>query len=316
MKQKKKHPILKILGILFLIFLIIPTKSKESETIAKEIDEESAEIIEFSLSAPEISLSDIPEYQESAFIIINDNHPFFNKNELPTDSFEEYSELDNLGRCGVAFANISIDLMPTTERESIGSIKPSGWQTVNYHELIDGNYLYNRCHLIGYQLAGENANEKNLITGTRYLNVDGMLPFENQVADYVKKTNHHVLYRVTPLFYEDELVCRGVLIEAQSIEDDDCIFCVFCYNVQPNFTINYANGDSSYIEPEPEPTPVATSQQEMTLYILNANTHVIHYPSCSSVNSMKDKNKREYWGYNIDDLINQGYKPCSKCNPR
>ena len=173
--------------------------------------------------------------------VINDNVPNLSKT---TEEFEEYSDLDMLGRCGVAYANISTKTMPTEKRESIGSVKPSGWQTVKYPDKIDGNYLYNRCHLIGYQLAGENANEKNLITGTRYLNTELMLPYENMIANYCKETGNHVVYRVTPVFSGVNLVADGVQMEALSVEDDKISFNVFCENIQPGIEINYLNGDS------------------------------------------------------------------------
>src|SRR5699024_742255 len=187
----------------------------------------------------------IPEYQGEPYIILNENMPMFEQSDMTQTSFEQYSELDSLGRCGVAFANVGMDLMPTEDRGSISQIKPTGWQSVQY-ENVDGKYLYNRCHLIGYQLTAENANEKNLITGTRYMNVEGMLPFENMVADYVKETNHHVLYRVTPIFSGSDLVAQGVEIEAYSVEDQGEAICfhVFVYNVQPGITIDYSTGDS------------------------------------------------------------------------
>ncbi len=186
----------------------------------------------------------IPPYDGTPYCIINDNNPDFNGDEITTEPFEQYSDLDELGRCGPAFANICLNIMPEEPRGEIGMIKPSGWHNHNYHELIEGNYIYNRCHLIGYQLSGENANEKNLITGTRYMNVEGMEPFENQIADYVRLTGHHVLYRVTPVFENDNLVASGVLMEAESVEDDDLIFCVYCYNIQPGFTIDYKTGEN------------------------------------------------------------------------
>ncbi len=192
-----------------------------------------------------VEIEDIPEYSGKAYIEINDNVPYFNEDDLTKKSFEKYSELDSLGRCGKAYANVSKKTMPTEKRGSIGQVKPSGWQPKKY-DFVDGKYLYNRCHLIGYQLTGENANNKNLITGTRYMNTQGMLPFENMVADYVKETNHHVLYRVTPIYEGDNLVARGVLMEAMSVEDQglDIEFNVFVYNVQPGVTINYKNGES------------------------------------------------------------------------
>ena len=191
------------------------------------------------------SVEEIPEFSGVAYVPVNGNVPFFLPEEYTTESFEYYSELDDLGRCGVTMACIGTDIMPTEEREAIGSVKPSGWQSVKY-DCVDGKYLYNRCHLIGFQLAGENANKKNLITGTRYLNIEGMLPFENLVADYVQETDNHVLYRVTPIFDGDDLVAQGVLMEGWSVEDegDGICFCVYAYNAQPGIIIDYATGDS------------------------------------------------------------------------
>lgn len=192
-----------------------------------------------------VSLDAIPAYDGKAYVAVNNNEPFFMDSDMTTTAFENYSDLDSLGRCGVAYANICKEIMPTEKRGKIGMIKPSGWHTVKY-DVIKDRYLYNRCHLIGYQLAGENANPKNLITGTRYLNVEGMLPFENLVADYVNNTGNHVLYRVTPMFSGSNLVANGVLIEAKSVEDNGggILFNVYCYNVQPGVGINYENGDS------------------------------------------------------------------------
>lgn len=270
-----------------------------------------------------LSLDDVGTYTGIPYVVINSNVPFFTEGEKAhIDSFESYSGLDALGRCGVAFANISKEIMPTEERGEIGSVKPSGWHTENYHEYIDGNYLYNRCHLIGYQLSGENANEKNLITGTRYLNVEGMLPFENEVAYYVENTNNHVLYRVTPIFEGDNLVASGVLMEAYSVEDQGqgLMFNVYCYNVQPGIIIDYATGNS---ELSSDATPI--QKQEVTVeasdvngevsdYVLNTNTRKFHYPSCKSVNDIKEKNKQLYHGTR-EDLINQGYDSCGNCKP-
>lgn len=252
-------------------------------------------------------LESIPEYSGEPYVTIHDNVPFFSEEELTTDAFETYSELDDLGRCGTAYANICEEIMPTEKRGKIGMIKPSGWHTVKYTG-IDGNYLYNRCHLIGYQLSAENANEKNLITGTRYLNVTGMLPFENMVADYVNETGNHVLYRVTPIYNQENLVADGVLMEAQSVENDDLAFCVYCYNVQPGIEIDYHTGDSKSSETE---QPSNTSED---LYVLNKNTKKFHRPDCSSVQDIKPKNKQEFSG-NTKALIQQGYSPCKNCNP-
>ena len=195
--------------------------------------------------APPVDLADIPEFSGAPYVEINGNIPYFTDEDMTTTSYESYDPLDRLGRCGVAVSCIGKDLMPTEDRGSIGQVKPSGWQTVKY-DFINGKYLYNRCHLIGFQLTGENANTGNLITGTRYLNTEGMLPFENMVADYIKETENHVLYRVTPVFRDDELVARGVLIEAKSVEDngDGILFCVYAYNNQPGVEIDYLTGES------------------------------------------------------------------------
>lgn len=201
------------------------------------------------LSAPEaggaVSLADIPAYTDTPYVELNGNEPDFDQADFTTESFETYGELDSLGRCTAAYANIGRDLMPTEKRGDISSVHPSGWVQAQY-DFVDGKSLYNRCHLIGYQLTGENANERNLITGTRYLNVEGMLPFENLVADYIKETGNHVLYRVSPVFDGDDLVAEGVQMEAESVEDggEGVCYNVFCYNVQPGVEIDYATGES------------------------------------------------------------------------
>lgn len=194
---------------------------------------------------PSTTLESIPEFTNEPYVVINDNIPLFEDSDKTTKSFEKYSDLDKWGRCGVAYANLSQELMPTEERGNISMIKPSGWHTVKYDN-VDGKYLYNRCHLIGFQLAGENANEKNLITGTRYMNVEGMLPFENMVADYIKETNNHVLYRVAPIYDGNNVIAKGVTMEAYSVEDDGrgIEFFVYVYNNQPGIKIDYLTGDS------------------------------------------------------------------------
>ena len=261
--------------------------------------------------ADSADLAAIPEYTGSAYTVLNDNIPDFPEEDFTEESFETYSDLDSLGRCGVAYANIGEDLMPTTKRGSIGQIKPSGWHTVKY-DSVDGKYLYNRCHLIGYQLTAENANEKNLITGTRYLNTEGMLPFEYMVADYIKETGNHVLYRVTPLFDGNNLVATGVQMEAESVEDkgDGILYNVFCYNIQPGITIDYKSGDSS----ENEDMPVQTEAASVSEFVLNTSSKKFHKPSCSSISKIKQENKEVYKG-SRDALISQGYDPCKKCNP-
>ena len=276
-----------------------------------------------------VKLSNIPEYSGAAYVTVNDNVPKFSERMKREESSESYSKLDSLGRCGTAYACIGVDLMPTDDRESIGMVQPAGWDTVRYDDLIEDKYLYNRCHLIGYQLTGENANEKNLITGTRYLNVDGMLPFENKVANYIKSTGNHVLYRVTPLYDGEDLLCQGVQIEAYSVEDEGegISFNVFVYNVQPGVEIDYSNGDSWRSgEEKPETITVLTPAQSIDKsvnkstattggdYVLNTNSKKIHYPSCSSVKDMKDTNKKET-NESRDALIAQGYEPCKRCNP-
>lgn len=286
------------------------------------------------------SLREIPAYSGTPYTEVNGNQPYFTEEELTTQSFETYSELDSLGRCGVAYANVGQDLMPTEPRGEIGAVKPTGWHLVKYDN-VDGKYLYNRCHLIAYMLAAENANPQNLITGTRYLNVQGMLPFETKVCDYVKNTGNHVLYRVTPIFDGDNLLADGVLMEAYSVEDagEGICFCVFAYNVQPGIGIDYATGDNwaegsgtyqstvaSVAEetPAPQPetdtavqiTPESSAPQESQgiTYVLNTNTKKFHYPTCSSVNDMKEKNKQIYTG-SREEVINMGYAPCKRCNP-
>lgn len=278
-------------------------------------------------------MEDVPAYSGQAYAALNGNVPYFDTPNLSTKSYESYSPLDSLGRCGVAAACVGQNLMPTEERGSIGQVKPSGWHTVKY-DCVDGKYLYNRCHLIGYQLTAENANTSNLITGTRYLNIEGMLPFENMVADYVKETGNHVEYHVTPVFEGDNLLANGVLMEGYSIEDqgDGVCFCVFAYNVQPGVNIDYSTGDSSLaetipqpVEEEPAASPAPTSsasgpaenqqtEPQGNTYILNTNTKKFHEPDCSSVKQMKESNKRVYTG-SRDDIISQGYDPCKKCNP-
>ncbi len=213
---------------------------------AQEVPGAGREAVQEESGAEEGNVVEIPAYFGQAYVEVNGNIPYFEDSELSAESYEYYSELDLLGRCGVCMASIGRDIMPTEERGEIGGVRPSGWHTVKYPGMIDGNYLYNRCHLIGYQLAGENANTKNLITGTRYMNTEGMLPFENMVADYVSETGNHVMYRVTPVFEGDNLLSDGVLMEAKSVEDNGAgvLFNVFCYNVQPGIIINYENGES------------------------------------------------------------------------
>ena len=317
----------------------------EIQAAAQVQSDDSKQKVVHTGTASAFNAADVPAYSGEPYTAVNNNEPYFTSDNLTTEAFENYSELDALGRCGVAYANVCLETMPTEKRGSISEVKPTGWHSVKYDN-VDGKSLYNRCHLIGYQLTAENANQQNLITGTRYLNVDGMLPFENMVADYVKETDNHVLYRVTPIFTGDNLVADGVLMEGYSVEDEGegICFCVYAYNVQPGLTIDYATGDSwlssekgnsdsssggnsavSQSAADKSGTQQAAVQTESvketsapvstgTEYILNTNTKKFHYPSCSSVKQMKASNKKEYTG-SRDDLIAQGYDPCKKCNP-
>ena len=257
----------------------------------------------------------VPSYTGAAFTVVHDNVPYFAESDLTTESYETYAPLDNLGRCGVAMACVGQDLMPTEKRGSIGQVKPSGWRMAKYDN-VDGKYLYNRCHLIGYQLSGENANECNLITGTRYLNMEGMLPFENMVADYVKETGNHVLYRVTPVFAGNDLVANGVLMEAYSVEDkgEGICYCVYAYNVQPGIGIDYATGESHLADESAvmENASVDASDAEVHEYVLNDNTMKFHTPECSSVKKMKNP---QYVTTTREEVRNGGYEPCNMCCP-
>ena len=263
-----------------------------------------------SAPAAAVALEDVPAFSGAPYVELDGNQPAFSEAERTAESFETYSALDELGRCGPAFACIGQDLMPTQERESISQVRPTGWQNAEY-DFVDGGYLYNRCHLIGFQLTGENANERNLITGTRYMNVEGMLPFENMVADYVKETGNHVLYRVTPVFEAEELVARGVQMEAWSVEDegDGVCFNVYVYNSQPGVEIDYRTGESRAAGAESSAEPA----QDET-YILNVRSKKFHRPDCASVDSMREENRETFHG-SREALIEQGYAPCGSCNP-
>ena len=323
-RNLKKYSVLLFLLIVGMTACGVSRPEVERQTGQETVTEKIADIpagqTEF--------LDDIPAYSGEPYIAIHGNIPDFPAEDYRTESFESYSGLDELGRCGVAYANIGTDIMPTEERGNIGQVKPSGWQLVKY-DIVDGKYLYNRCHLIAFQLAGENANEKNLITGTRYMNVSGMLPFENMVADYVRETENHVLYRVTPIFEGDNLVADGVQMEGWSVEDagEGICFNVFVYNHQPGIGIDYATGESwiagsdeslyasAGTARDNKPGEAVTQQdKQMVTYVLNINTKKFHLPECSSVGDMKPKNKRET-SLSREEIINQGYQPCKLCNP-
>lgn len=266
-------------------------------------------------SAVSVSLEEVPAYSGSPYVELDGNLPGFSLEERTTDSFETYSTLDALGRCGPAYACIGQDLMPTEDRESISSVRPTGWMQAEY-SFVDGGSLYNRCHLIGFQLTGENANEENLITGTRYMNVEGMLPFENMVADYIKETGNHVLYRAAPIFEGENLVASGVVMEALSVEDEGegVCFHVYVYNVQPGVEIDYATGESWETGDSASSALESQAEEQETDYVLNTSSKKFHRPDCSSVDSMSEKNRQEYHGTR-EELIAQGYEPCGSCNP-
>lgn len=285
-----------------------------------------------------VTLDQIPEYFGSPYVELNGNQPYFDSDDYPYESFESYAPLDGLGRCGECAALVGQETMPTEKRGSIGSVKPSGW-CMHKYDWVDGKYVYNRCHLLGYQLTAENANVRNLITGTRSMNVDAMEPFESKVAQYVKGTGNHVLYRVTPLFEGNELVARGVVMEARSMEDDGAgiSFCIYCYNVEPGVTIDYASGENwadgtmgsgeasdgsgssaatgaAAAAAADSAEPAASGDAVAASYVLNTNSKKFHVPECSSVDRMSDKNK-EYFNGIRDEAIAKGYSPCQRCNP-
>lgn len=264
------------------------------------------------VSQSDISLDEVPEYSGEPYIEINNNEPDFSEENMVTESYEDYGELDELGRCSSVIADIGSDLMPIEERGQISQIKPTGWHAVKYDN-VEGKYLYNRCHLIGYQLTAENANENNLITGTRYMNVEGMLPFENMVAEYIELTDNHVLYRVTPIFEGDNLVASGVQMEAESVEDEGEGICynVYVYNVQPGIEIDYATGESR--ESSDHAVSQAANTSELT-YVLNKNTMKFHKPDCSGVSDIKEENRENFTG-SRDELVSMGYEPCGRCKP-
>lgn len=255
---------------------------------------------------------EIPEYNGQPSVEINGNKPNFTEADLTTTSFEHYSDLDALGRCGVAYACIGRDLMPTGERDSIREIHPSGWHS-EFYDFIEDEALYNRCHLIAYCLTAESANEKNLITGTHYMNHEGMNPYEKLVAKYLDNHAHHVLYRVTPIFEGDNLVASGVEMEAMSVEDDEICFHVYCFNVQPGVIIDYATGDSQ-ADPDHTVEREKPDFPEGTTYVLNTHTHKFHLPDCDGVYKMQERN-REATDKSREQLIEDGYSPCGSCKP-
>lgn len=287
-----------------------------------------------------LSYRDVPAFEGNPYVYVNDGEPVFTDEQRAAETgYERYGELDELGRCTAAFAVVGPETQPTEKRGSIGEIRPSGWQMAKY-DFVEGKYLFNRCHLLGYQLTGENANPQNLITGTRYLNIQGMLPFENAVADYVDATGNHVLMAATPIFEGSELVARGVHMMAESVEDggEGVAFNVFCYNVQPGVVIDYGTGESMLEEEATllpdvsgaEKAPATASDgggeasekgatetdegKGVAVYVLNTNSKKFHRPDCSSVGQMSAKNREDVEDTR-ENLIANGYDPCKRCNP-
>jgi DNA-entry nuclease len=291
------------------------THEKKSQSVKKSSSELSAERAFRKLTAPDFDLSEIFPYSKNLYIPVNGNVPFFKPEECTNRSFEYYSPLDRLGRCGPVCASVGVDLMPDTPRGSIAAIKPTGWHLVKY-DCVNGKYLYNRCHLLGYQLTGESSNERNLITGTRALNVEAMLPFENMTADYVKETRHHVMYRVTPYFKGDNLLASGVLMEGWSVEDhgESICFNVFCYNVQPGIDIDYADGSSRLSEEVSQSKTLSADTGQSDVFILNTRTGVFHRTTCVRVKRISSSRRRKITAGREKLLLN-GYKPCKVCNP-
>ncbi len=268
------------------------------------------------------SVEGIPDYDGKAYVELEGNQPRFTQEELTTAAYEFYSELDSLGRCGYTMACVGKEIMPTEKRGDISSVQPSGWKNKEYPaDLVDGRYLYNRCHLIGHQLTGEDANKKNLITGTRYLNIEGMLPFEDMIADYVKETGNHVMYRVTPIFVGNNLLASGVRMEGYSVEDngEGICFHVFAYNVQPGITINYAtganwlNGDAEAVTTGEDTVETTVPEGEPT-YVINKNTGKFHKPTCPGVQDIKPENREDFYGTK-QELLDQKYTICGICKP-
>ena len=259
---------------------------------------------------PSFDLDSIPEYSGKAYVVLNENIPDFSIEDLSTESYETYGRLDYLGRCTVASANIGQDLMPSESRGNISHIKPTGWQIAKY-DFIDGKYLYNRCHLIAFQLTGENDNERNLITGTRYVNTE-MIEFEELVGDYVRETGNHVRYRVTPIYAGENPLASGIQMEAMSVEDNGeaIMFTVYFYNVQPGVVIDYETGNNWLEGSDGD----ETSHTGKMTYVLNTSSGKFHYADCSGVKKMSDSNKAEFTGTR-EELLNADYEPCGMCHP-
>ena len=289
--MKKKLSLGSVVVILLLLVLYFVLPAPEPEVV------------------PEVSVDEISAYSGEAFVILENNVPAFQEKDYVTESYEFYDDLDAMNRCTYTMACIGPDLMPTEDRGNIGMVRPTGWVTAKY-DFVDGKYLYNRCHLIGFQLTGENANERNLITGTRYMNVEGMLPFENMVADYIKETGNHVLYRVVPIFEGDNLLASGVTMEAWSVEDsgEGICFHVYVYNVQPGVEIDYATGESWLAE------PVVGEGEEIMIYVVNTGSGKFHDGSCPQAVSIKSENK-ESFETTRSQMLAWNFEPAGCCKP-
>lgn len=289
--MKKKLSLGSVVVILLLLVLYFVLPAPEPEVV------------------PEVSVAEIPAYSGEAFVILENNVPAFQEKDYVTESYEFYEDLDAMNRCTYTMACIGPDLMPTEDRGNIGMVRPTGWVTAKY-DFVDGKYLYNRCHLIGFQLTGENANERNLITGTRYMNVEGMLPFENMVADYIKETGNHVLYRVVPIFEGDNLLASGVTMEAWSVEDsgEGICFHVYVYNVQPGVEIDYATGESWLAE------PVVGEGEDIMIYVVNTGSGKFHDGSCPQAVSIKSENK-ESFETTRSQMLAWNFEPAGCCKP-
>ena len=312
------------LSALLLSFLLVLSGCVElAEGISDPLSQssqaaDSDSSVESVVSQPDWYLDEatvIPAYSGTPFITLKDGIPSFTEAELTTVGYETYSPLDSLGRCGVVIASLGKETMPAKDedRGSISHVYPSGWEQEKY-DFVDGKYIYNRSHLIGWQLSAENDNERNLITGTRYMNVEGMLPFENMVADYIKETGNHVAYRVTPIFAGNNLVCHGVQIEAYSIEDEGEGICfnVFCYNVQPGVTIRYETGENFLSTETSTESDTTAEESSEILYILNTNSKKIHKPTCGNAATISPANRKET-SETLEELLDKGYTTCGNC---
>ena len=336
---KLKHSLIMMLGVLLCLSgliscsITIDLSTDNNGQVIENSNDTNSSTQNTTADSSNITIDNIPAYSGDDYIILNNNVPNFSDSDLTTTSFEEYAPLDDLGRCGVAYSNIGTDIMPTEKRESISSVKPSGWHSVKY-DIVEGKYLYNRSHLIGYQLTAENANDRNLITGTRYFNATLMLPYENMVADYIKETNNHVLYRVTPVFEGNNLVATGVQMEAKSVEDngEGIEFNVFVYNVQPGITIDYATGNSALsgeeinstdssntssasnnnsISSSNTPSSNNTTSTEETIIRGNSKSKIYHCPGQRDYENMADSDYLVNFN-SEEEAIAAGYRKASR----